>query len=89
VGALLGADYYWRQYGAQNFLFFCDVGNVIIALATLVRKARCCFPGRRSACWSSRVFSRSIWSSGLDRRHWIGGTEFMFDPHFAVARQGR
>src|SRR5579863_8213896 len=26
---IVWAPVYWRQYGAQNFLFFCDIGNVI------------------------------------------------------------
>src|ERR1700727_233353 len=27
---LIWAPVYLRQYGAQNFLFFCDIGNVLI-----------------------------------------------------------
>ena len=34
VWILCWAPLYWRQYGAQNFLFFCDLGNVIIAIAS-------------------------------------------------------
>ncbi|PYV61230.1 MAG: hypothetical protein DMG95_12690, partial [Acidobacteria bacterium] len=29
---VLWAPVYWKQYGAQNFLFFCDIGNFLIAL---------------------------------------------------------
>ena len=29
----LWAPFYFKQYGAQNFLFFCDLGNVLIAAA--------------------------------------------------------
>jgi hypothetical protein len=25
------APVYWRHYGLQNFLFFCDIGNLFIA----------------------------------------------------------
>ena len=28
---LAWAPVYWRQYGLQNFLFFCDLGNLFIA----------------------------------------------------------
>jgi hypothetical protein len=30
---------YWRQYGAQNFLFFCDLGNLLIAVALWLESA--------------------------------------------------
>src|SRR5271163_1241310 len=29
---LVWAPVYWHQYGAQNFLFFCDIGNVLIGI---------------------------------------------------------
>ncbi len=32
VWVLVWAPVYWRQYGAQNFLYFCDLGNILIAL---------------------------------------------------------
>jgi len=25
--------YYWMQYGPQNFLYFCDIANLLIGLA--------------------------------------------------------
>ena len=27
---LVWAPVYWRQYGLQNFLFYCDLGNLFI-----------------------------------------------------------
>jgi hypothetical protein len=33
VWVLVWVPVYWRQYGAQNFLFFCDIGNLLIAVA--------------------------------------------------------
>src|SRR3954465_9279464 len=32
IWLLVWVPLYWRQYGAQNFLYFCDVGNVLIAI---------------------------------------------------------
>src|SRR6266705_2874599 len=29
---LVWAPVYWKQYGAQNFLYFCDLGNVLIGI---------------------------------------------------------
>ena len=28
---IVWAPVYWLRYGAQNFLFFCDLGNLFIA----------------------------------------------------------
>ncbi|HEV3510588.1 MAG TPA: hypothetical protein VGS05_02720, partial [Candidatus Sulfotelmatobacter sp.] len=33
VWLIVWAPLYWRQYGAQNFLFFCDIGNFLIGIA--------------------------------------------------------
>jgi len=30
---------YWRQYGPQNFLFFCDLGNLFIAAGLWLESA--------------------------------------------------
>src|ERR1051325_6672320 len=30
---LVWAPLYWRHYGAQNFLFYCDIGNLLITAA--------------------------------------------------------
>jgi len=32
AGVILWVPLYWRQYGLQNFLFFCDLGNFFIVL---------------------------------------------------------
>ena len=29
---IVWAPLYWRQYGLQNFLFFCDIGNILIGI---------------------------------------------------------
>src|SRR6266436_7718717 len=29
---LVWAPLYWKHYGAQNFLYFCDLGNLLIAI---------------------------------------------------------
>src|ERR1700737_2922866 len=28
--------FYWTQYGLQNFLFFCDLGNLFLMLALVL-----------------------------------------------------
>ena len=31
--------FYWREYGLQNFLFFCDLGNFFLMLALWMESA--------------------------------------------------
>ncbi len=39
VWVLCWAPVYWKHYGAQNFLFFCDLGNFLILLAMWTESA--------------------------------------------------
>jgi hypothetical protein len=33
VWVIAWVPFYWKQYGLQNFLFFCDLGNFFLMLA--------------------------------------------------------
>ena len=33
VWVIAWLPFYWTQYGLQNFLFFCDLGNLFLMLA--------------------------------------------------------
>jgi hypothetical protein len=71
---------YWRQYGPQNFLFFCDLGNLFIVAglwleSTLIFSWQAC-----SLLLFQTLFAIDLLSALLLGRHWIGGTEYMFDP---------
>jgi hypothetical protein len=74
------APLYWKQYGGQNFLFFCDLGNILIGIALwlespLVFSSQACglllFQG---------LYIIDLAGALISGRHVIGGTEFMFDP---------
>jgi hypothetical protein len=72
---------YWRQYGVQNFLFFCDLGNLFI-VAGFWLESRLIFSWQ--ACGLllfQTLFSIDLASAVMSGRHLIGGTEFMFDAH--------
>jgi hypothetical protein len=72
---------YWRQYGAQNFLFFCDLGNFFI-VAGLWLESPLIFSWQASGLLLFQtLFTVDLVSALVSRRHLIGGTEFMFDPH--------
>jgi hypothetical protein len=71
---------YWRQYGSQNFLFFCDLGNFFI-VAGLWLESPLIFSWQASGLLLFQtLFTIDLVSVLVGRRHLIGGTEFMFDP---------
>ncbi|HEV3307777.1 MAG TPA: hypothetical protein VGZ91_15170 [Candidatus Sulfotelmatobacter sp.] len=76
---------YWRQYGVQNFLFFCDIGNLLIT-AGLWLESPLIFSWQ--ACGLllfQTLFAIDLASAVISERHLIGGTEYMFDPHVPLA----
>ncbi len=71
---------YWRQYGVQNFLFFCDLGNLFIAVG-LWLESPLIFSWQASGLLVFQtLFTIDLASALVSGRHPIGGTEFMFDP---------
>jgi hypothetical protein len=76
---------YWRQYGAQNFLFFCDLGNLFI-LAGLWLESSLIFSWQAcSLLLFETLFVVDLGGAAISGRHWIGGTEFMFDAKIPAA----
>jgi hypothetical protein len=75
---------YWRQYGLQNFLFFCDFGNLLIA-AGLWLESRLIFSWQAtSLLLFQTLFTIDLAGALVSRRHLIGGTEYMFDSHILL-----
>lgn len=77
---LVWAPIYWRQYGAQNFLYFCDVGNFLIAVGLWTES-------RLLLSWQAvgllvfqTLYAIDLIGAALSGHHLIGGTEYMFDP---------
>jgi len=74
------APLYWRQYGAQNFLYFCDLGNFLIAAGLWLES-------RLILSWQAvgllvfqSLYALDLVGAVLFGHHIIGGTEYMFDP---------
>jgi len=81
---LLWAPVYGRQYGLQNFLFFCDLGNLFIA-AGLWLESPLLFSSQ--ACGLlvfQTLYCVDLAGALATGRHPIGGTEYMFDPQIAL-----
>src|SRR6202050_5459511 len=79
------APLYWKQYGVQNFLFFCDLGNIFIGIA-LWWESSLLFswePGGLLLFQSNSIIDRG--GAVIPGLHLIGGTECMFDPGVPLA----
>ena len=75
---------YWRQYGLQNFLYFCDLGNFLILLG-LWRESPLIFSWQGSGLLLFQtLYTMDLIGAVLVGKHFIGGTEYMFDPHVAL-----
>lgn len=84
VWVICWAPFYWKQYGAQNFLFFCDLGNFLIAIAlwcesSLIFSWQAC-----SLLLFQTLYTIDLAGALVTGRHVIGGTEYMFDPALSL-----
>lgn len=77
---LAWAPLYWKYYGAQNFLYFCDLGNLLIALGLWLES-------RLILSWQAvgllvfqTLYALDLIAAFFFGKHLTGGTEYMFDP---------
>jgi hypothetical protein len=78
------APIYWRQYGPQNFLYFCDLGNVLLAVA-LWRESALLFSWQATGLLVFQsLFTIDLIGAVLSGRHIIGASAYMFDPHISI-----
>jgi hypothetical protein len=85
VWLIVWAPLYWKRYGAQNFLFFCDLGNIFIAIAlwwesSLLFSWQAC-----GLLLFQSLYIFDLAGAVITGRHFIGGTEYMFDPGLPLA----
>ncbi len=85
VWLIAWAPVYWRQYGAQNFLFFCDIGNVLIGIGLWIESALIFSWVACGLLVFQTIFTIDFIGALLTTRHIFGGTEYMFDPHLPLA----
>jgi hypothetical protein len=81
---MVWAPIYWREYGSQNFLFFCDLGNLFIAAGLWLESPLIFSWQACSLLLFQGLFTVDLAAALVSGHHPIGGTEFMFDPHVAV-----
>ena len=79
---------YWKQYGIQNFLYFCDLGNLFV-LAGLWLESRLLFSWQAAGLLLFQtLFIIDLAGALATGRHLIGGTEYLFDPHLSLFVRG-
>ena len=79
VWLVIWAPLYWRHYGAQNFLYFCDLGNILIGIA-LWTQSRLIFSWQATGLLLFQtLYIIDLASALIFHVHVIGGTEYMFD----------
>lgn len=79
------APLYWRQFGAQNFLFFCDLGNVLIGIALWLESSLIFSWAATGLLLFQTIYTVDLAGALLTGRHVVGGTEYMFDPNLPLA----
>jgi hypothetical protein len=72
---------YWRQYGLQNFLYFCDLGNILIAIGLWLESPLIFSWQATGLLLFQTLYIIDLAGALLSGRHIIGGTEYMFDPN--------
>ena len=84
IWVLVWAPVYLRQYGPQNFLYFCDVGNFLILVGLWAES-------RLILSWQAvgllvfqTLYVLDLIAALIFGRHLIGGTEYMFDPKISL-----
>ena len=77
---IIWAPFYWKYYGVQNFLWFCDLANFFILLG-LWLESKLIFSWQATGLLLFQtLFTLDLLPALLFGKHFIGGTEFMFDP---------
>jgi len=74
------APLYWKQYGLQNFLFFCDIGNFLVGLGLWLESPLIFSWQACGLLLFQTLYTVDLAGAVLTGRHFIGGTEYMFDP---------
>lgn len=77
---IVWAPLYWRQYGAQNFLFFCDIGNILIGIALWLESPLIFSWVASGLLVFQTIYTVDFAGALLTGHHAVGGTEYMFDP---------
>jgi hypothetical protein len=77
---LVWAPFYWRHYGPQNFIWFCDLSNIVIGVALWLESPLLFSTQALSIGIVQTLFTVDFFWRLAAGSHLTGGTEYMFDP---------
>lgn len=75
---------YWHRYGLQNFLFFCDIGNVLIGIGLWLESGLIFSWVACGLLLFQTLYTVDLSGALITGHHLIGGTEYMFDPYLPL-----
>lgn len=84
IWLLVWAPIYWNHYGAQNFLFFCDLGNLLIGLGLWLESSLIFSWQACGLLLFQTLYTVDLAGALLSGHHVIGGTEYMFSPELPL-----
>lgn len=76
---VIWAPVYFRQYGTQNFLFYCDIGNILITVGLWAESRLIVSWQAVSLLVFQSLYALDLMGAFVFKHHAIGGTEYMFD----------
>jgi hypothetical protein len=79
IWVMIWAPVYLKHYGAQNFLYFCDLGNVLVTVGLWAESALIFSWQATGLLLFQTLYVLDLAGALVSGRHWLGGTEFMFD----------
>jgi hypothetical protein len=80
VWLMIWAPIYWNHYGPQNFLFFCDIGNVLIGIGLWLESPLIFSWQACGLLLFQTLYTVDFLGALFSGHHLIGGTEYMFSP---------
>jgi hypothetical protein len=80
VWVIVWSPAYWKQYGLQNLLFFCDLGNFLIAVGLWLESPLIFSWQATGLLLFQSLYTLDLVGALVSARHIVGGTEYMFDP---------
>jgi hypothetical protein len=84
VWVLVWAPVYWKYYGAQNFLWFCDLANFFLLIG-LWRESKLIFSWQATGLLIFQsLYAIDLFWALARGTHVTGGTEYMFDGRVAL-----
>ncbi len=75
---------YWHTWGAANFLHLCDVAVVLTCLGLWSNSPLLLSSQTVSSLLIDTAWAVDAAARFLTGRHWIGGTEYLFDSSFPL-----